>query len=80
VLFLAQIAGVVVLRIRRPDLPRPFHMWRYPLPAVVALLGFVYVPLMRPNLQKEGRLVLVPIAAGLVVYLVRAHAARMAVL
>src|ERR1041384_3701334 len=35
--FLAQTAGIVVLRIRRPDLPRPFRMWLYPLPALVAL-------------------------------------------
>src|ERR1051325_10715721 len=38
--FLAQIAGVIVLRVRRPDLPRPFRMWLYPLPALVALGGF----------------------------------------
>lgn len=30
--FLAQTIGVIVLRVRRPDLPRPFRMWLYPLP------------------------------------------------
>ena len=35
--FLAQIVGVIVLRVRRPDLPRPFRMWLYPLPALFAL-------------------------------------------
>jgi basic amino acid/polyamine antiporter, APA family len=71
--FLAQIAGVVVLRVRRPDLPRPFRMWLYPLPAVLAFAGFVYVLLMRPNFEKEVRLAFVLIAAGLVVYLLRAR-------
>jgi amino acid transporter len=72
--FLAQTVGVVVLRVRRPDLPRPFRMWLYPLPALLAFLGFVYVLLMRPNFQKEVRLAFVLIAAGLVVYLLRARA------
>src|SRR5206468_9872782 len=31
--FLAQIVGVIVLRVRRPGLVRPFRMWLYPLPA-----------------------------------------------
>ncbi len=71
--FLAQIAGVFVLRARRPELPRPFRPWLYPLPAVLAFAGFVYVLLMRPNFQKEVRLAFVLIAAGLVVYLLRAR-------
>jgi amino acid transporter len=72
--FLAQTVGVIVLRVRRPDLPRPFRMWLYPLPALLAFVGFVYVLLMRPNFQKEVRLALVLVVAGLVVYFVRARA------
>jgi len=72
--FLAQIAGVIVLRVRRPELPRPFRMWLYPLPAVLAFAGFVYVLLMRPNFQKEVRLAFVLIGVGLAVYLLRARA------
>src|SRR5581483_967156 len=30
--FLVQAVGVIVLRIRRPDRPRSFRMWLYPLP------------------------------------------------
>ncbi len=74
--FLAQIAGVVVLRERRPEMPRPFRMWLYPLPAALAFAGFVYVLLMRQNFQKEIRLAFVLIVAGLVVYFVRARARR----
>ncbi|HEX2836364.1 MAG TPA: APC family permease [Thermoanaerobaculia bacterium] len=35
--FMTQIVGAVVLRIREPERPRPFKMWLYPLPAIVAL-------------------------------------------
>jgi amino acid transporter len=72
--FLAQTIGVIVLRVRRPDLPRPFRMWLYPLPALLAFVGFVYVLLMRPNFQKEVRLAFVLVVAGLIVYFVRARA------
>jgi len=72
--FLAQAVGVIVLRARRPDLPRPFRMWLYPVPALVAFAGFVYVLVMRPNFEREVRLAFVLIVAGLVVYLVRARA------
>src|SRR5579872_6584064 len=35
--FLVQAVGVMVLRKRRPDLPRPFRMWLYPVPALIAI-------------------------------------------
>jgi amino acid transporter len=41
--FVAQIVGVGLLRRLRPDLPRPFRVWFYPLPAGLALLGWGYV-------------------------------------
>jgi APA family basic amino acid/polyamine antiporter len=72
--FLAQIIGVIVLRIRRPDLPRPFRMWLYPVPAVVAFVGFVYVLFMRPNFQKELKYAVVLIVVGLIIYFIRARA------
>nr|WP_143174285.1 APC family permease [Streptoalloteichus hindustanus] len=39
----AQVVALVVLRRRRPDLPRPYRQWLYPLPCVVALLGWAFV-------------------------------------
>jgi amino acid transporter len=41
--FIGQIAAVQVLRKSRPDVRRPFRMWLYPLPSVLALAGWVYV-------------------------------------
>jgi amino acid transporter len=74
--FLAQIVGVILLRQRRPDLPRPFHMWLYPVPALVALGGFIYVLFSRPNFLKEIRYAAVLVIVGLVVYFVRARKRR----
>jgi amino acid transporter len=71
--FLAQIAGVIVLRVRRPDMPRPFRMWLYPLPALIALTGFVYVLISRKNFMKEIRYAAVLVVVGLIVYFIRAR-------
>jgi amino acid transporter len=72
--FLAQIVGVMVLRARRPELPRPFRMWLYPAPAILALAGFSYVLVSRKDFLKEVRYAAVLIAVGLAVYLARALA------
>jgi APA family basic amino acid/polyamine antiporter len=72
--FLAQIVGVIVLRARRPDLPRPFRMWLYPVPAVVAFGGFVYVLFARQGFLKEIRYAAVLIILGLAIYFVRSRA------
>jgi amino acid transporter len=40
---LAQIAALFVLRRRQPDLRRPYKMILYPLPALLAALGWVAV-------------------------------------
>jgi amino acid transporter len=41
--FMGQIVGLMLLRKRAPDMPRPYRMWLYPLPALVALLGWIFV-------------------------------------
>lgn len=40
---LAQVAAVTVLRRRQPGLRRPYRMWLYPLPSVVALVGWLVI-------------------------------------
>jgi basic amino acid/polyamine antiporter, APA family len=71
--FLAQIVGVIVFRVQRPDLPRPFRMWLYPVPAVLALTGFIYVLVSRKNFLKEVRYAAVLVFAGLIIYFIRAR-------
>ena len=41
--FMGQIVGLMLLRRHAPDLPRPYRMWLYPVPALVALLGWTFV-------------------------------------
>ena len=71
--FLAQIVGLLILRQTRPDFPRPFKMWLYPIPAILAIIGFLYVMFMRPNFQKEIKYAAVLIFFGLIIYFVRAY-------
>ena len=74
--FLTQTVGLIVLRVRRPDLPRPFRMWFYPVPALLAIFGFLYVLIMRQNFLKEVRYAVVIIVVGLAIYVVRAWRRR----
>jgi len=74
--FMAQILGAVILRVRQPERRRPFRMWLYPLPAIVALglWGFV-VSSPRKGLQAAGVYVM---AAGAIFYFVRGWLERRA--
>ena len=60
--FLLQHVGILVLRRTQPDLPRPFRLWLYPLPPLLALAGFTYILLGRPNFNHQ----LIPAAAVVV--------------
>jgi amino acid transporter len=74
--FIAQIIGAVVLRVREPDRPRPFRMWLYPLPAIVALGLWGYV-VVSP--EKHLRIAaLYVIAAGALFFFVREALTRRA--
>lgn len=70
--FLIQAIGVIVLRIRRPDMPRPFRMWLYPLPALAASAGFIFVLFSRTNSMKQIRYATMILVTGLIIYGVRA--------
>jgi amino acid transporter len=41
--FMGQVVGLMLLRRHAPHMPRPYRMWLYPLPALVALLGWIFV-------------------------------------
>jgi amino acid transporter len=71
--FLAQIVGLIILRATRPDFPRPFKMWLYPLPALLALVGFLYVMFMRDGFAKQVRYAAVLLVTGVIIYLVRSY-------
>jgi amino acid transporter len=69
--FLLQHVGVMLLRRRRPELIRPFRIWLYPLPPVLALCGFGYILLGRANPGRE-----LALAAGVVILGAAAYAGR----
>jgi len=70
--FFLQHAGVVLLRVQRPELERPFSMPLYPLPPLVAMAGFVFMVVNRSHALK-GLAVAAGIAlSGTVIYLLRA--------
>src|SRR5438874_2110847 len=48
--FIGQIGAVTLLRRRAPHLPRPYRMWLYPLPSLVALLGWIFIFATTPKL------------------------------
>ncbi len=47
-------------------------MWLYPLPALVAIAGFLFILFKRENWEKEVRYAVVILLAGLVIYMIRA--------
>ncbi|HEY5914890.1 MAG TPA: APC family permease [Verrucomicrobiae bacterium] len=41
--FIGQIGALIWLRRTQPQAPRPFRMWLYPLPTVIALAGWTFL-------------------------------------
>jgi amino acid transporter len=41
--FMGQIGGVVLLRRRAPAMERPFRIWLYPIPLVIAFVGWLFI-------------------------------------
>lgn len=60
----------------RPDFPRPFRMWLYPLPALLSIGAFLYVLFMRKNFEKEIAYAIIILIVGLMIYLVRSRRRR----
>jgi len=69
--FLMQHIGVIRLRRTQPDMPRPFRIWLYPLPPLLAILGFTYILAERPHFQREILGAALVVAAGTLTYLAR---------
>ncbi|MFI5175649.1 MAG: APC family permease [Terriglobia bacterium] len=70
--FLSQTLGVMALRRRRPDLNRPFRMWLYPFPALVALGGWVFILFSRASEMRFIFYALFITAAGVLIFFIRA--------
>jgi amino acid transporter len=66
--FIGQVGAVMILRRRAPDLERPYRIWLYPVPALLALLGWMFV--FVTNEKKTLLIGLGSLALGGVVFLV----------
>jgi amino acid transporter len=73
--FIPQIFALFAMRRYRKDIARPYSMWLYPLPAIVALVGWTYVASTPDQRQYVGSAAILLIL-GLVAYLLRAKTAR----
>jgi amino acid transporter len=71
--YLLQQTGVMVLRLRRPDMPRPFRIWLYPLPPLLALAGFLFILFSRPESRQQLLYAAAIAVAGTVLYMIRAR-------
>ncbi len=69
--YVLQQVGVVVLRVQRPEMPRPFRIWLYPLPPVIALSGFLFLLVSRKGAGRELVYAAAIAVSGTAVYLVR---------
>ncbi len=69
--FLMQHVGVMVLRRTQPEMKRPFHIWLYPLPPLLAIAGFVYILVERANFEREILGAVVVVMLGTVAYAAR---------
>jgi amino acid transporter len=41
--FIGQIVALTILRKKQPGLRRPYKQWLYPVPSIIALVGWIYI-------------------------------------
>jgi len=81
--FFLQQVGVMLLRVQRPELPRPFKIPLYPLPPLVAIMGLFFMLIDPRRSQKQGGSILIGLdvaaaiaVSGTIIYLIRAKSLR----
>ena len=72
--FIGQIAAQYLLRKNNPDGHRPFKMWLYPLPSLIALFGWIFA--FATSDKRAIFFGLGTLVAGLVLFLVWARQTR----
>jgi amino acid transporter len=74
--FIPQIIAVFAIRLYRKEIHRPYRMWLYPAPAIIALIGWIYVAATPDQRQYLGTALLL-LLLGLAAYLLRARLTRL---
>jgi amino acid transporter len=72
--FIGQAVGLIALRRRWPREKFPFRMWLYPIPALIAILGWAAIFVSTGIRLMAGALIFTLV--GAIVYLARARALR----
>ena len=65
--FIGQITAVAMLRKNQPNLQRPYRIWLYPLPSLIALIGWVFIYVTLP--QRVSLFSLAVLAFGAISFL-----------
>ena len=73
--FVPQIFAVAAIRMFRKKIHRPYSMWLYPIPALIALLGWIYVATTPEQRQFLGTAIVL-LLLGSVAYLLRARVVK----
>ena len=73
--FIPQIFAVFAIRMYRKEIHRPYGMWLYPFPAIIALAGWICVA-ATPEQRHFLDTALVLLLLGLGAYFLRARALR----
>jgi amino acid transporter len=73
--FIPQIFAIYAIRKYRKEIHRPYGMWLYPLPAIIALIGWIYVAATPDQRQYLGT-ALILLLVGLGAYFLRAKVIR----
>ncbi len=73
-LFLPQTVAFFLLRRTKPDMPRPFRTWLYPLPGIISILGWLGV--LASSERRALLFALVIFAVGTGLFLARARQRR----
>jgi len=71
--FMLQQVGVIVLRVRQPELPRPFRIPLYPLPPLAAIAGFIWIVVSRATAWSTIAGAGTIAVSGTILYLIRAR-------
>ena len=71
---LAVVVAAIMMRRTRPDIARPFRMWLYPLPVLIAFAGWTYIIVTSGAVYIGAAFAM--LAAGIAAYLWRAKSAR----
>ncbi len=78
--FVGHTIGLFVLRKNQPEVKLPFRMWLYPFPAILALVGWLYIfasPAFGPGGWKFMVYAFTTISAGIAGYFILAYRKRM---